>query len=159
MVPLVTSLYLVACLPSWPEYPSPSVDSAPVLDDIDEDNDGYSIAEGDCDDDKAAINPAATDLVGDDIDQNCDGVDGMDGDQDGFASEASGGEDCDDEDEATYPGAAEVPWDGIDQDCDGTDWMPYSAVSAGGDHSCALDPSGGIECWGGNSYGQVSDAP
>ena len=37
-----------------------------------------------------------TDIVGDGIDQNCDGLDGTDVDGDGFASVASGGDDCDD---------------------------------------------------------------
>ena len=32
----------------------------------------------------------------DGIDQNCDGVDGMDMDGDGYASQVSGGDDCDD---------------------------------------------------------------
>ncbi len=107
-------LSLLACLPSWPEYSgSPrdadtdaesdadadanadtdtDADGDTDTSSSDEDGDGYTVAEGDCDDGNAAINPAATDLVGDDIDQNCDGVDGTDDDQDGFASEASGGD-------------------------------------------------------------------
>ncbi|HJN72627.1 MAG TPA: MopE-related protein, partial [Myxococcota bacterium] len=93
-------------------------------------------------------------MVGDGGDQDCDGIDGTDADGDGYAADWSGGEDCDDEDEATYPGAEEVPSDGIDQDCDGSDWVPYSAVSAGYHHNCALDPSGGIECWGYDAHGQ-----
>ena len=36
-----------------------------------------------------------SDRVGDGIDRNCDGHDGMDYDGDGFASEVSGGADCD----------------------------------------------------------------
>ena len=61
------------------------------------DNDGVVDSE-DCDDQNAAINSSATDTVGDDIDQNCDGVDGTDSDGDGLASVASGGTDCDDAD-------------------------------------------------------------
>ncbi len=62
------------------------------------DNDGVTASDGDCDDELASVNPMATDLAGDGIDQNCDGVDGTDGDEDGVASVISGGEDCDDAD-------------------------------------------------------------
>jgi hypothetical protein len=55
----------------------------------------------------------------DGIDQNCDGVDGLDGDGDGFASVATGGGDCDDERVNVYPGAPDAPDDGLDQNCDG----------------------------------------
>ena len=56
-------------------------DSGDTGEDID--NDGYTESEGDCDDDNPNINPIVVDLVGDGIDQNCDGVDGMDFDGDG----------------------------------------------------------------------------
>jgi len=110
-------------------------DDTDPLDTEDDDSDGYSEAEGDCDDGQPAINPMATDIVGDEIDQNCDGADGFDGDGDGHASYASGGDDCDDEDNFTFPGAIEIwydskaqgcevvgpdePWNDYDQDGDG----------------------------------------
>jgi len=43
--------------------------------DDDTDNDGYSINEGDCHDLDPSINPDATEICGDGIDQNCDGND------------------------------------------------------------------------------------
>ncbi|MFT4627122.1 MAG: hypothetical protein ACI8PZ_005803 [Myxococcota bacterium] len=67
------------------------------------------------------VSPWESDLAGDDLDANCDGVDGIDMDQDGVASLISGGRDCDDRAPRVFPGADEVPGDGVDQDCDGFD--------------------------------------
>jgi hypothetical protein len=89
---------------------------------LDADSDGFDTCTGgDCDDSSIAFNPVALDGFGDTWDTNCDGVDGIDGDDDGYASEASGGPDCDDGDPGIHPGAAESSGDGIDQDCDGLD--------------------------------------
>jgi hypothetical protein len=55
----------------------------------------------------------------DDLDQNCDGIDGVDDDHDGFASVESGGKDCDDLSPLAFPGAEDPPGDGVDQNCDG----------------------------------------
>jgi hypothetical protein len=72
----------------------------------DRDND-QALAEacggGDCDDLEPGYRPGAPDFVGDDLDQNCDGLDGEDGDGDDHASIDSGGGDCDDLDEEVYP--------------------------------------------------------
>ena len=97
-------------------------------DGLDRDGDGFSrydpsyvgdFADWDCDDEQDQVHPLAPDTVGDGSDQNCDGVDGVDGDGDGFASEESGGTDCDDADDLVTPmdgdgdGAS-----GCDGDCD-----------------------------------------
>jgi len=85
---------------------------------FDGDLDGWTPAQGDCDDADAAVHPGAPDPVGDGIDQNCDGPDGVDADGDGSLAIASGGDDCDDGDPTVLPGAAES-CDGVDEDCDG----------------------------------------
>lgn len=45
---------------------------------LDLDNDGYSIFEGDCNDQDAHIHPNANETSGDNIDSNCDGFDNVD---------------------------------------------------------------------------------
>ena len=107
----------------------------------DADGDGVSEEEGDCDDSNPNISPSATDLVGDEIDQNCDGVDGMDLDGDGYASEVSGGDDCDDSDPEVYP--ADEDGDGstlCDEvaDCDDSN-ADINALDADGDGFSTCD--------------------
>jgi hypothetical protein len=55
----------------------------------DKDHDGYTC--DDCDDDNANIHPNALDLLGDGIDQNCDGVDGEADADAGADADADGG--------------------------------------------------------------------
>ena len=85
----------------------------------DADGDGVTVEAGDCDDGNPEVYPGATDWVGDGVDQNCDDLDGVDADADGYASTVSGGDDCDDDDPYVHPGVPDVWYDGIDQDCDG----------------------------------------
>lgn len=107
----------------------------------DDDFDGSSESEGDCDDANSNIYPAAQDTVGDTVDNNCDGVDGVDVDQDGRASVESGGNDCLDTDATAYPGADEVAYDGIDQNCNGTD-----LTDVDGDGFDSTQVEGGDDC-------------
>ncbi len=73
----------------------------------------------DCDDSDAAVNPAATEVWYDGVDQDCDGASDDDADGDGFDAEAQGGADCDDGEAAVNPAAIEICGDGLDNDCDG----------------------------------------
>jgi hypothetical protein len=106
--------------------PDPDTGSLPDEAAADADGDGYTVEDGDCDDRNPAINPAASDIVGDSRDQNCDGIDGTDMDRDGFASEASGGDDCNDFDVIINPdfGIRDVT-DYTDSNCDGEDGLSY----------------------------------
>ena len=73
--------------------------------------DGYVQAE-DCDEDDALINPGATEIPGDGVDNDCDpSTADADQDGDGFTDN-----DCDDSDANTYPGAPEQ-CDDKDNDC------------------------------------------
>jgi uncharacterized membrane protein YgcG len=91
----------------------------------DADGDGYvAVAESgtDCNDADATINPIAVEVISDGIDQDCDGLDAVDADLDGFAA----GDDCDDTNAAINPDAVETDGDGIDSNCDGEDNNPVA---------------------------------
>ena len=102
----------------------------------------------DCDDGDVAINPDAGELTGDEVDQNCDGLEVCWSDSDGDGSPgrpyevvsedtscADPGEgptsaeiDCDDTQPLEAPGLTEVCGNGLDDDCDGiggTDGVNY----------------------------------
>jgi MYXO-CTERM domain-containing protein len=111
----------------------------------------------DCDDADATINPSATELAGDEVDQDCDSTEYclVDGDGDGYRAdggavvasadtlcdgtgEALGGApsgDCDDADTAFHPGAAEDDCaDPTDYNCDGA--SGYADADADGFAAC-----------------------
>jgi len=91
--------------------------------DIDNDGDGYTENDGDCNDTDDTIFPDAIEICGDGIDQDCNGSDLMcpediDNDGDGYTENEG---DCNDSDASIHPGADEICGDGIDQDCNGSD--------------------------------------
>ena len=92
--------------------------------DVDSDADGF-LRSQECNDTTTTMNPTVTEIFGNRIDDNCDGVtdDGLDTtDTDGDGSSPAG-LDCDDTPlgAAINPGAADTLGDGRDNNCDGVD--------------------------------------
>ena len=118
---------------------------------------------GDCDDGDPTVGPAATELVGDGVDQDCDGgeICYVDADGDGYpdfeatvdsadtdCGDAGEGRadqppgECDDGDAAVHPDAEEVADDGVDQDCDGEDLAgPVAGDGPAGKGRCSAVPA------------------
>ncbi|MBI5550264.1 MAG: putative metal-binding motif-containing protein [Desulfobacterales bacterium] len=102
--------------------------------DTDNDGDGLTENQGDCNDANPAIFAGATDICGDQIDQDCSGADAVcppgpsDTDDDGDSYTENEG-DCNDGNASIFPGANDVCGDGVDQDC------------SGGDEICPPDPN------------------
>ena len=103
--------------------------------DSDDDGDGFTENQGDCDDANATVNPGAVDICGDGIDRNCDGSDPLcpadiDDDGDGYTENQG---DCDDANAAVNPGAVDMCGDGIDRNCDGSDPLCPADIDDDGD--------------------------
>ncbi len=88
-------------------------------DDVDNDGDGYSVSQGDCDDGNPIVHPGAGEILDNGIDDDCnsatpDGTFDIDDDSDGFTVNQG---DCDDNNPNINPGMAEISGNGIDDDC------------------------------------------
>jgi Putative metal-binding motif len=134
------------------------------LDCVDADSDAYC-AEGDCDDSDPTRYPGAEEIVGDEIDSDCDNNDlcYADADDDGHRTELTvesrdldctdlgegtadlPADDCDDDDFLAYPGATEAVGDGVDSDCDGIE-LCYVDADQDGFHSGLSVPSDDLDC-------------
>jgi hypothetical protein len=129
---------------------------------IDCDGEGVASAAApatDCDDSRGDVNPTEVELVGDELDGDCNDVElcYVDADGDGWRiteviqsldadcqddGEATVDEplvDCDDSLASVNPGAEEIPGDGLDQDCDGID------PAAADDTATPSDDDGAVE--------------
>ena len=125
-------------------------DDDPAVSGLDDDGDGFDPCAGDCDDADPAALPGESDSWGDGLDLDCDGVDGLDADGDGFAGDADPadpGWDCDDADPTLN--RADADSDGVDTcagDCDDADPARFPgnsevSVCDGLDEDCVVDPS------------------
>jgi hypothetical protein len=86
----------------------------------DSDKDGVT-DDYDCDPSNSSISALENDDVGDGKDSNCDGVDGIDADGDGYPVNGGLNADCNDLNPDIHPGAVEQPANQVDEDCDGLD--------------------------------------
>lgn len=129
----------------------------------------------DCDDTDPAVYPAAHDVCGNGVDENCDGIvdnptiwyTDADGDRYGDASAPFSGcadsapsgfvantTDCDDGDPAVNPDGDEVWGNGVDDNCDGGDGVPGAANT---DNAVRIEgPSTGN--WKDFHFARVEDA-
>ena len=92
---------------------------------------GYVTDFTDCDDTRATVNPGASEICSDQIDNDCDQeideedcIVCIDSDDDGFYADArcqaqGTPTDCNDNRQDVYPGAVEICGDGLDNNCDG----------------------------------------
>ncbi len=97
------------------EFPYNGIDDDCNPDTVDDDldEDGFGFME-DCDDTDPAINSDAMEIIGNDIDENCDGIAEIDSDGDGYTTLT----DCDDTNPNVNVDAVEIIYDGLDNDCD-----------------------------------------
>jgi hypothetical protein len=138
-----------------------SADYVPPLS-LDQDCDGFRSNNDDCDDSDPTINPLGTEVPGNDLDEDCNGLWDCyrDADHDTVGTttlvgsptlgcqddgESYTSNDCDDTIGVVYPGAPDLPADGLDNDCDGDfscyvdadgDTFGSTAQVDGGDSSC-----------------------
>lgn len=116
-------------------------------DDIDDDGDGFTETQGDCNDNDMTIFPGALEICGDGLDQDCDGSDLACIDDD--SDEDVDGDQLDDTWEVEYFGNIAVSDGSGDSDRDGySDYFEFVNVT---------NPQDGTTEPGGNGYNDLTD--
>ena len=130
------------------------LDAAQTDPDVDDDGDGFTENQGDCNDGQPTVYPGAPEICDDLLDNNCNGAaDGQEPDVDGDGYGPCQG-DCDDGDPDVSPAADEVV-DGIDNNCDGiidADIDGDGVTTADGDcddNNADVYPGAPEICWDG----------
>lgn len=128
MIHLLQRLTCIGLLAFWLSLGTGCGPTTPTGVTEDFDKDGWTYAEGDCDDYDRHTFPGAAEIPYDGIDQDCANGDLIDVDADGYIDEEAGGDDCDGNDPGSNPGSTDVA-DGVDNDCDGgIDGTPGGSV-------------------------------
>ncbi|MFM7199876.1 MAG: putative metal-binding motif-containing protein [Myxococcota bacterium] len=104
---------------------------------FDDDSDGFTEAEGDCNDQSASTSPVRPELANNGEDDDCDGkIDeddpNIDDDRDGYTAPL----DCNDFDDTIHPGSSEIPGNEVDENCDGSLMVDADADGIGADLDC-----------------------
>ncbi|MEE2750032.1 MAG: putative metal-binding motif-containing protein [Myxococcota bacterium] len=115
----------------------------------DDDGDGFSEDEGDCDDSDPYIAPDVFEIPYNGVDDDCDpSTSDLDADGDGHDADFTrDGDDCDDQNADIYPSQDEIPYNGVDDDCDpntsdlDADGDGFDAEEKGGDDCDDTDPN------------------
>lgn len=130
----------------------------------DADQDGFTSAQGDCNDHDADIHPRASELAGDNVDQNCDHQESCFGDADNDGARTTSVVnsvdvdcfdawegvvhdpiDCNDANAAVSPMAVEVVGDGVDENCDNAETC-YADADADHFRTGSTRASGDVDC-------------
>jgi len=156
-------------------YGGPSVAVAPNIDGewvCDAPESGLSTTSEDCDDQAPEISPGATEVAGNNSDENCDGsiLCYEDADNDGQGSAVAAAlalpalcdepgnlralslDDCDDNNPNAYVGAPEIPGNGVDEDCNTTETCYVD--SDNDSYGSETTSEGPLDCFG---YANTND--
>lgn len=118
---MILSVLILNLSPGCSDVPLPPLAADAQVDryidpNIDNDKDGYTPSQGDCNDNDKDVYPGQKEEIYNGKDDDCDQTT-PDDDLDGDGYDHLTGEDCNDNDKSIHPGATEIEYDGIDQDC------------------------------------------
>jgi hypothetical protein len=105
----------------------------------DQDGDGWTLAEGDCNDFNALVHPGAAEVACDGLDNDCVGGDLTDQDGDGYECTTVGGTDCADNNAEINPGMEDPCGDLVDVNCDRRDECDCDGDLVAGSQCSGLD--------------------